>query len=65
MKTGNLKTGLMKYLLLVLPINKERYHYLGILKVIFGLNSVFTVKKKEVEYLKRILWNIFTNKKVC
>ena len=55
----------MKSLLLVLPINKERYHYLGIFKVIFGLNSVFTVKKSEVEHLKRILWNIFTNKKVC
>ena len=55
----------MKYLLLVLPINKERYHYLGIFKLIFGLNSVFTVKRSEVEHLKRILWNIFTNKKVC
>ena len=44
-KHANLKTGLMKYLLSVLPIKTSRYHYLGTVEVIVGLNSVFIVKK--------------------
>ena len=40
----------MKYLLSLLPINTDRYRYLGTFEVIFGLNSVFIVKK--------ILWDM-------
>ena len=36
-KHANLKTGLMKYLLSVLPIKTSRYHYLGTVEVIVGL----------------------------
>ena len=40
----------MKYLLSLLPINTDRYRYLGTFEVIFDLNSVFIVKK--------ILWDM-------
>ena len=64
-KHANLKTGLIKYLLSVLPINTDRYHYLGTFVVNFSLNSVFIVKKVKRDIHNVILWNIFTNKKVC
>ena len=44
-KHANLKTGLMKYLLSVLPIKTSRYHYLGTVEVIVGLNSVYSEKE--------------------
>ena len=44
-KHANLRTGLMKYLLLVLPINRDRQHYFSTFEVIFGLSSVFIVRK--------------------
>ena len=44
-KHVNLKTGLMKYLLFVLP-NTDRNHDPGTFEVIFGLSSVFIKKKR-------------------